>query len=84
MTEDDRVAAKVKKNTISDTINTIASGSELVTLEKDKEKGGIFSENAKMIAKSSKSIEKAIDKISSQLMACNLTSSESRRMHDSV
>ena len=54
----------MKKNTISDTINTIASGSELVTLEKDKEKGGFFSENAKMIAKSSKSIEKAIEKIS--------------------
>ena len=48
-----------KKNTISDTINTIATGSELVTLEKDN-KGGFFSENAKIIAKSSKSIEKEI------------------------
>ena len=50
---------KSKKNTISDTINTIATGSELVTLEKDS-KGGFFSENAKIIAKNSKSIEKAI------------------------
>lgn len=49
-----------KKNTISDTINTIATGSELVTLDKEGGKGGFFSENAKMIAKSSKSIEKAI------------------------
>ena len=77
-------AAKKKKNTISDTINTIATGSELVTLEKDKEKGGFFSENAKLISKSSRSIEKAIEKISGQLVACNLNNSESRRMHESV
>jgi len=62
MTRDDNESnpgAKGGKNVISDTINTIASGSELVTLEKDN-KGGFFSENAKMIAKSSQSIEKAI------------------------
>ena len=54
---------KTKKNTISDTINTIATGSELVTIDKEN-KGGFFSENAKMIAKSSHSIEKAMEKIS--------------------
>ena len=54
---------KTKKNTISDTINTIATGSELVTIDKEN-KGGFFSENAKMIAKSSRSIEKAMEKIS--------------------
>ena len=56
----DKSQDKIKKNTISDTINTIATGSELVTLEKDGGKGGFFSENAKMIAKSSQSIEKTI------------------------
>ena len=55
--------AKPKKNTISDTINTIATGSELITMDKDN-KGGFFSENAKMIQKSSRSIEKAIEEIS--------------------
>ena len=39
------------RNTISETINTIATGSELVT--KDEKTTGFFSENAKLIAKSS-------------------------------
>ena len=47
------------KNTISETINTIATGSELIT--KEEKQGGFFSENAKLIAKSSSSIEKAIN-----------------------
>ena len=46
------------KNTISETINTIATGSELVT--KEEKQNGFFSENAKLIAKSSKNIEKAV------------------------
>ena len=74
---------KSKKNTISDTINTIATGSELVTLEKDS-KGGFFSENAKIIAKNSKSIEKAIQKMSSDLQVVNLDGFESRKMHERV
>ena len=44
----DEKAGKPKKNTISDTINTIATGSELITMDKDN-KGGFFSENAKAI-----------------------------------
>ena len=59
----DEKAGKPKKNTISDTINTIATGSELITMDKDN-RGGFFSENAKAIQKSSRSIEKAIEKIS--------------------
>ena len=74
---------KTKKNTISDTINTIATGSELVTIDKEN-KGGFFSENAKMIAKSSKSIEKAMEKISQQLIVVDLNRNESRRMHEKV
>ena len=62
---------KTKKNTISDTINTIATGSELVT-NGEGNKGGFFSENAKAIKQSSKSIEKAIEKISTGLTAVNL------------
>ena len=76
-------SARDMKNTIGETINTIATGSELVTIEKES-KGGFFSENAKIIAKSSKSIEKAIEKISSNLMAINLSGSQSRQMHDKV
>ena len=75
---------KQKKNTISDTINTIATGSELITIDKDKEKGGFFSENANAIAKSSKSIEKAIEKISSELNIVNLNGQESRLMHERI
>ena len=56
---------KKKLNTIQDTINTIATGSELITTEKEGGKAGFFSQNAKEIATSSKSIEKAIEKISS-------------------
>ena len=44
------------------TINTIATGSELIT--NGENKNGFFSENVKQIAKSKKSIEKAIDRIS--------------------
>ena len=73
-----------KKNTISDTINTIATGSELVTIDKDKDKGGFFSENANAIAKSSKSIEKAIGSISAELNLVNLNGQESRLMHERV
>ena len=47
-----------RKNTISETINTIATGSELIT--KDDKQSGFFSENAKLISKSSQSIEKAV------------------------
>lgn len=75
---------KRKKNTIQDTINTIATGSELITTEKEGGKGGFFTQNAKEIAKSSKSIEKAIDKISKELHAVNLNSVESRMMHEKV
>ena len=74
---------KTKKNTISDTINTIATGSELVTIDKEN-KGGFFSENAKMIAKSSLSIEKAMEKISKQLIVVDLNGNESRKMHEKV
>ena len=48
-----------QRNTITDTINTIASGSELITAGENKQ--GFFAENVKLIAKSSKNIEKAID-----------------------
>ena len=72
-----------KKNTISDTINTIATGSELVT-NGEGNKGGFFSENAKAIKKSSKSIEKAIEKISTGLPAVNLNGQESRQFHEKV
>ena len=51
------------------TINTIASGSELVT--NGDNKAGFFSENVKSIVKSKNSIEKAIEKISSQLLIYN-------------
>ena len=73
-----------KKNTISDTINTIATGSELVTADKEGNKGGFFAENAKVIAKSSKSIEKAIEKISNQLHVINLNGNEARKMQEGV
>ena len=68
------------KNTIVDTINTIATGS--VTTDKDNK--GFFSENAKLIAQSSKSIETAIEKISSSLLAVNLNGVESRQLNDRV
>ena len=74
---------KPKKNTISDTINTIAMGSELITMDKDN-KGGFFSENAKAIQKSSRSIEKAIEKISAELNVVNLNGNESRHLHHKV
>ena len=63
-----------------DTINTIATGS--VTTDKDNK--GFFSENAKLIAQSSKSIETAIEKISSSLLAVNLNGVESRQLNDRV
>ena len=71
---------KHAKNTIVDTINTIATGS--VTTDKDNK--GFFSENAKLIAQSSKSIETAIEKISSSLLAVNLNGVESRQLNDRV
>jgi len=52
-----------EKETLN-TINTIASGSEVVT-QGGENKNGFFSENLKSIMKSKTSIEKAIDKISS-------------------
>lgn len=51
------------------TINTVATGSELIT--NGENKNGFFSDNVKTILKSKKSIEKAIDKISSQLLMYN-------------
>ena len=74
---------KKNRNTISDTINTIATGSELITKDKD-DKGGFFSENAKIISKSSRSIENAIEKISSELFVVNLNANESRKIHEKV
>ena len=47
------------RNTITDTINTIATGSELITA--GEKQHGFFSENVKMIHGSSKKIEQAID-----------------------
>ena len=69
-----------QKNTIVDTINTIATGS----VTKDEENKGFFAENAKLIAQSSRSIETAIDKISGSLFAVNLNGQESRHMHEKV
>ena len=63
-----------KRNTITDTINTIASGSII----DGENKQGFFSENVKMIHKSSKNIEKAIDQITGELIAVNATGLESR------
>ena len=63
-----------------DTINTIATGS----VTTDKENKGFFSENAKLIAQSSKSIEIAIEKISNSLQAVNLNGVESRQIHERV
>jgi hypothetical protein len=51
------------------TINTIATGSELIT--NGDNKNGFFSDNVKTIMKSKLSIEKAIDKISGQLLLYN-------------
>jgi hypothetical protein len=61
---------KDAKNTISETINTIATGSELVT--KGEKQAGFFSENAKLIDKASKSIEKAVSQISNELIAVDM------------
>lgn len=47
----------------TNTINTIAVGSELIT--NGENKNGFFSENVKSIMKNKQSIEKAIEKISS-------------------
>lgn len=67
--QEDDAANKAVKETINtmNTINTIATGSEAVS----DNKNGFFSENLKSIMKSKRSIEKAIDKISSQLLVYN-------------
>jgi hypothetical protein len=57
-----------EKETIN-TINTIATGSEAMPNEENK--NGFFSENLKSILKSKQRIEKAIDKISGQLLVVN-------------
>lgn len=61
--------SKQKDKETINTINTIATGSELVT--NGENKNGFFSENLKSIQKSKRSIEKAIEKISSQLLLYN-------------
>lgn len=69
-----------KRNTITDTINTIASGSII----DGENKQGFFSENVKLIQKSSKNIEKAITQITDELLAVNMNGLESRMMHEKV
>lgn len=67
------------KETIN-TINTIATGSEAVS----DNKNGFFSENLKSILKTKRSIEKAIDKISSQLLVYNQTGKKQVAMQEQV
>jgi hypothetical protein len=64
--EEEETKRKNDKETIN-TINTIATGSEAIS----DNKNGFFSENLKSIMKSKHSIEKAIEKISSQLLVYN-------------
>lgn len=62
--------SKANEKETLNSINTIATGSEVVT-QGGENKNGFFSENLKSIMKSKTSIEKAIDKISSQLLLYN-------------
>ena len=55
-----------------------------MTVDKDQEKRGFFSENAHAIDKSSKQIEKTIDKISRDLNIVSLNGQESRLLHERV
>ena len=79
----DQDKAKVNEKETINTINTIASGSELVT-NANENKNGFFSENLKSIIKSKTSIEKAIDKISSQLLLYNQTGKKQLAMQEKV
>ena len=63
---DEGEVKNAEKETIN-TINTIATGSEAIS----DNKNGFFSENLKSILKNKRSIEKAIEKISSQLLVYN-------------
>lgn len=62
-TKEDANDSQTKDKETINSINTIANGSELIA--NGENKYGFFSENLKSIQKSKKSIEKAIDKISS-------------------
>ena len=79
----DQDKTKVNEKETINTINTIASGSELVT-NANENKNGFFSENLKSIIKSKNSIEKAIDKISSQLLLYNQTGKKQLAMQEKV
>lgn len=64
------------------TINTIATGSELVS--NGDNKNGFFSDNVKTILKSKLNIEKAIEKISSQLLLYNQNGKDQRAIQERV
>lgn len=68
-----------EKETIN-TINTIATGSEAVS----DDKNGFFSENLKSILKSKTSIEKAIERISGQLLVYNQSGKKQVAMQERV
>lgn len=60
----------LNRNTISDTINTIATGSELITAG-SADKKGFFAENITQIAKTSSKIEKMLTQITKDLNLVN-------------
>ena len=61
---------RANRNTISDTINTIATGSELITAG-SADKKGFFSENITQIAKASSKIDKMLTQITKDLVIVN-------------